>query len=115
MLLPRREGNGEIVIILEVERADKQARGAAADENPVPGATAQRGVHMNPPQWVLPKNAEEIYKSVVGAVTNGLSITAEAPLTTVMEIQRREKTQETIAHFVNFESKKRVAPFAVTV
>jgi hypothetical protein len=103
------------VFIPEVVRADKTARAAGANEDPEPGATAARGVHMNPPQWVLPKNAEEIYKAVVAAVPAGLSLTAEAPLTTVMEIQKRAASQETIAHFINFESKKRVGAFAVTV
>ena len=115
-LLPaRNEGKGKIVLLPEVVQAERTARAAGGNEDPEPGATAQRGVHMNPPQWVLPKNAEEIYRAVAGAVTAGLSLTADAPLTTVMEIQRREKTQETIAHFINFESKKRVGPFAVTV
>jgi hypothetical protein len=115
-LLPARsEGKGKIVLLPEIAQAERTARAAGANEDPEPGVTAQRGVHMNPPQWVLPKNAEEIYRTVAGAVANGLSLTADAPLTTVMEIQRREKTQETIAHFVNFESKKRVGPFAVTV
>ncbi len=111
----RSEGKGKIVFIPEVVRADKTARAAGANEDPEPGATAARGVHMNPPQWVLPKNAEEIYKAVVAAVPAGLSLTAEAPLTTVMEIQKRAASQETIAHFINFESKKRVGAFAVTV
>jgi hypothetical protein len=115
-LLPaRNEGKGKIVLLPEVVRGDRTVRATGGNDDPEPGATAQRGVHMNPPQWVLPKNAEEIYKAVVGTVANGLSITTEAPLTTVMEIQRREKTEETIAHFVNFENKKRVGPFAVTV
>jgi len=115
-LLPARsEGKGRVVVIPEIVRGDKTARAAGANEDPEPGATAQRGVHMNPPQWVLPKNAEEIYKVVVAAVPTGLSLTAEAPLTTVMEIQKRAASQETIAHFINFESKKRVGPFAVTV
>jgi hypothetical protein len=115
-LLPARsEGKGKIVLLPAVEQADRTARAAGTNDDPEPGATAQRGVHMNPPQWVLPKNAEEIYKTVATAVTNGLSITTDAPLTTVMEIQKREKTPETIAHFINFESRKRLAPFAATV
>jgi hypothetical protein len=115
-LLPaREEGKGRIVFIPEVVRADKVMRDAAVSENPEPGATPGRGVPMNPPQWVLPKNHDEIYKAVIAGLPNGPSITTGAPLTTVMEIQAREKTQETIAHFINFESKKRVAPFAVSV
>jgi hypothetical protein len=111
----RSEGKGKIVLIPEVVQANKTARATGVNEDPEPGATATRGVHMNPPQWVLPKNAEEIYKTVVAAVPAGLSVTAEAPLTTVMEIQRSEKTQETIAHFINFEAKKRLEAFAVKV
>ncbi len=115
-LLPARsEGKGKVVFIPEVERADKQARGAAADENPEPGATAQRGIHMNPPQWVLPKNADEIYQAVIAGLANGPSLTADAPLTTVMEMQKRAATQETIVHFINFETRQRLAPFAVTL
>jgi hypothetical protein len=115
-LLPARsEGKGRIVFIAEVVRADKAVRATGANEDPEPGATAARGVHMNPPQWVLPKNAGEIYKAVVAAVPAGLSLTAEAPLTTVMELQRRAGSQEVIAHFINFETKKRLEAFAVTV
>jgi hypothetical protein len=115
-LLPARsEGKGRVVVIPEVLRGDKVAKGAGANEDPEPGATATRGAHMNPPQWVLPKNADEIYKAVVAAVPAGLSLTSEAPLTTVMEIQKRTETQEVIAHFINFESKQRVGAFAVTV
>jgi hypothetical protein len=115
-LLPARdEGKGRIVFIPEVVRADKVIHGAAVNENPEPGATPERGVHMNPPQWVLPKNHDDIYKTVVAGLPNGPSITTTAPLTTVMEIQARAKTQETIVHFINFESKKRLAPFAVSL
>jgi hypothetical protein len=115
-LLPARsEGKGRVVVIPEVVRADKVTKSAGTSEDPEPGAAAQRGVHMNPPQWVLPKNAEEIYKAVVAGVPAGLSITTQAPLTTVMELQRRDETQEMIAHFINFESKKRVGAFAVSV
>jgi hypothetical protein len=113
--LARSEGKGRVVVIPEVVRADKTARAAGGNEDPEPGATAERGVHMNPPQWALPKNAEDIYRMVVAAVPAGLSLTTEAPLTTVMELQRRDKSQEVIAHFINFETKKRVASFAVTV
>ncbi|MGA1982868.1 MAG: alpha-amylase family protein [Acidobacteriaceae bacterium] len=106
---------GRIVSIPQIIPADGARRSAAANEDPEPGATAARGVHMNPPQWVLPKNAEEIYKAVAAAVPAGFSLTSEAPLTTVMEIQKRAESKETIAHFINFEAKKRVGPFAVTV
>jgi len=116
-LLPARsEGKGRIVVIPEIIRSDaRAARPAGADQDPEPGATAQRGVHMNPPQWTLPKNHEEIYQTVVAAVPNGLSITTGAPLTTVVELLNRPETQETIAHFINFDRKNRTAPFSATL
>jgi predicted peroxiredoxin len=111
----RTEGKGRVLVVGDVIRADKPARGGSGNEDPEPGFTSTRGVHMNPPQWVLPKNAEEIYRTVAAGVPAGLSLTSDAPLTTVMEIQRRAATQETIAHFINFETKQRVAPFAASV
>jgi len=113
-LLPARsEGKGRIAFIPEIVRGDKETRATTANQDTEPGATAQRGVHMNPPQWLLPKNHEEVYKTVVASLPQGPSMATEAPLTTVMELQRRATTKETIAHFINFESKKRVGPFAV--
>ncbi len=70
---------------------------------------------MSPAQWVLPKNHREIYKTVVDALPNGLSITTEAPLTTVMELLNRPATRETIAHFINFDRQNKLAPFSVTL
>lgn len=111
----RSEGKGRIVSIPQVIPAEIARRPNAANEDPEPGFTTQRGVHMNPPQWVLPKNADEIRGAVLDGLTKGPSLIADAPLTTIMELQRRDSTQEIIAHFINFESKKRLAPFAVTV
>ena len=70
---------------------------------------------MSPTQWILPKNHEEIYRAIAGAVPGGLSIISEAPLTTVMELMVRAKTREVIVHFVNFDRGKSLAPFAVDV
>jgi hypothetical protein len=99
-LLPaRREGRGQIVYISEIVRADGSKHIA----------------RMVPSQWVLPKNHKEIYQAIVGALPKGLSITTQAPLTTVMELLVRPKSQETIVHFVNFDRKKTLAPFGVEV
>jgi hypothetical protein len=70
---------------------------------------------MSPTQWVLPKNHEEIYQAIAGALPGGLSITSVAPLTTVMELMVRGKTRETIVHFVNFDRKKILSAFAMDV
>jgi hypothetical protein len=70
---------------------------------------------MIPAQWVLPKNHQEIYNTIVAAIPASLSITTEAPLTTVMELLNRATTNETIAHFINFDRQNGVVPFAVTL
>jgi hypothetical protein len=99
-LLPaRREGKGRIVYISEIVRADG----------------AKKIGRMDPKQWVLPRNHEEIYQAIAGALPDGLSMRSEAPLTTVMELAVRARTLETIVHFVNFDRKNRLAPFAVDV
>jgi hypothetical protein len=116
-LLPaRREGKGRILYIPEIIRGDvRNAKSQGADVDPEPGATAARGVHIAPPQWVLPKNHEEIYKTVASGVPKGLSIATSAPLTTVMELLTRAKTNETIVHFVNFDRASSIGPFSVTL
>ncbi len=45
----------------------------------------------------------------------GLSITTEAPLTTVMELLNRPATRETIVHFINFDRRNKLAPFRATL
>ena len=117
VLLPaRREGKGSILYIPEVIRADvRNAKSQVGNLDPEPGATASKGVHITPSQWVLPKNHEDIYKTVVSGVLNGLSITTSAPLTTVMELLNRPKTTETIAHFINFDRGSSIGPFSVTL
>ena len=70
---------------------------------------------MSPPQWVLPKNHEEIYQAIVSSLPRGLSLTSDAPLTTVAEIVARPQSHETLAHFVNFDRQHPLAPFHATV
>jgi hypothetical protein len=120
-LLPARtEGQGRVVYIPEIIPADaRAAKSSGAFQDPEPGVTApasaQRGVQMIPAQWVLPKNHQEIYNTIVAAIPASLSITTEAPLTTVMELLNRATTNETIAHFINFDRQNGVVPFAVTL
>jgi len=68
---------------------------------------------FEPSRWVLPKNHYQIYNAVVNNLTDGLSIDTEAPLTTVMELLNRPKTNETIVHFINFEENTNLNPFQV--
>jgi hypothetical protein len=116
-LLPARvEGQGRIIYIPQVVRADARlSRAAAGDLEPEPGATLRRGECMSPAQWVLPKNHQEIYDAIAGGLPKGLSITTEASLTTVMELLTRPKTRETIVHFINFDGRNKLAPFKAMV
>jgi hypothetical protein len=66
-------------------------------------------------QWLLPANHWELYHAVAANLPGGLSLEAEAPLTTCAEILRREKTSETIVHFVNYETGIRTGEFMTRV
>jgi hypothetical protein len=116
-LLPaRREGKGRILSIPEIVRTEARAgKSLAADENPEPGATARKSERMSPPQWVLPRNHEEICRTILAGLPNGPALTAEAPLTTVAELLNRRASRETIAHFVNFDRQHPLTAFRVTV
>lgn len=113
---PGEKGRGRIVSIPEIIRADLQAaKQKSVNEDPEPGITLRGATQLVPAQWVLPKNHAEIYQSIVAAMPNGLSISTDAPLTTVMELLTRTKTNETIAHFINFDRRNSTSPFAVTL
>lgn len=115
-LLPaRQEGKGRIIYIPEIIRADPPGASAGDYQDPEPGATSRKGTQMTPSQWVLPKNHEDICKKIVDGLPDGLSIISDAPLTTVMELLNRAETKETIVHFVNFDRKNPITPFAVTL
>ncbi|MCE5270994.1 hypothetical protein LLH00_06880, partial [bacterium] len=62
-------------------------------------------------QWVLPENHEEILHAVSDNLPRGLSVQAEAPLTTALEIVRRPETSETLLHFVNYDPAHPLEPF----
>lgn len=68
---------------------------------------------FEPSRWVLPTNHYQIYYAVKDNLSDGLAIVTEAPLTTVVEILNRPKTNETIIHFINFEQDKGLMPFQV--
>ena len=116
-LLPaRREGKGRIISIPQVVRADARASGTrAGDEDPEPGASSRRSERMSPSEWVLPKNHDDIYQAVAGALPRGLSIVVNAPLTTIVELLNRPSSRETIVHFINFDRSTKVGPITATV
>jgi hypothetical protein len=112
----RSEGSGHIVYIPEIQRGDvKSQKGAGVVEDAEPGASGQHTPRMSPPQWVLPKNHEEICSAIVNGLAHGLSLKTDAPLTTTAELLRRSESHETIVHFVNFDRKHPVSPFHASV
>ncbi|MBW7996496.1 MAG: hypothetical protein FVQ81_08020 [Candidatus Glassbacteria bacterium] len=66
-------------------------------------------------QWLLPANHWELFHAVASNLPGGLSLEAEAPLTTCAEILKRERTRETIVHFVNYDPATNLAPFRARV
>jgi hypothetical protein len=93
----------------------KAEKGTGKAEEAEPGATSQNTPRMSPTQWVLPKNHQEIYDAITGGLPAGLSLTSQAPLTTVAEMLNRPATHETIVHFVNFDRQHRLSPFKASV
>ena len=112
----RTEGKGRIVYIPEIQLGDvKSEKNASATDDAEPGAASQHTSRMSPAQWVLPKNHEAIYDAVVDGLPKGLSLTSEAPLTTVAEMLTRPESRETLVHFVNFDRQHPLAPFKTNV
>jgi hypothetical protein len=116
-LLPaRNEGKGRIIHIPEViPGIPMPPVSSGRDEDPEPGFTLRKGRRMSPQDWVLPENHNEMCQTIVGALPKSLSVTADAPLTTALELVNRGQTHETIVHFVNFDQAGNPAPFPTTV
>ena len=110
----RTEGKGQIVYIPEIQPGDLKSDKGAVTEDAEPGAASQHTARMSPTQWVLPKNHQEINDAIVHGLPKGLSLTSEAPLTTVAELLTRPETRETLVHFVNFDRKHPLSPFKAT-
>lgn len=115
--LPARiEGKGRIVYIPQIQPAEATlVRGLSSSQNAEPGASSEQTPRLPPAQWVLPKNQQAICDAIVTNLPNGLSLTSDAPLTTVAELYSRPETRETIVHFVNFDRKHPLSPFNATV
>jgi hypothetical protein len=110
-------GKGKMVYIPEIVpgltgNMETRRSGIAGDET-ASYSSQTRGGSFAAPDWVLPKNHAEIRQAIASNLREPLSITTEAPLTTVMELLNRPKTNETIVHFVNFDAKTAPAPFQV--
>jgi len=107
-------GAGRLVCIPRIVpelagRAGFSRGGAMAD------ATSSSGRPFPSSMWLLPENHHAIHMAIAGNLPRGVSLETGAPLTAVMEMLTREKTSETIVHFINFDHGKRLAPFRVEV
>jgi hypothetical protein len=110
-------GEGKMVYIPQIVpglagNLETRRSGVAGDET-ASYVSQARGGTFAAPDWVLPKNHAEIRQAIAANLRGPLSITTEAPLTTVMELLNRPKTNETIVHFVNFDDNTAPAPFKV--
>ncbi|HTB85138.1 MAG TPA: beta-galactosidase [Candidatus Sulfotelmatobacter sp.] len=111
----RTEGRGRIVYVSKIVPDVKLEKTAGGNDDAEPGAASQATPKMSPPQWLLPKNHQEIYDAIAGNLPRGLSLTSDAPVTTVAELLTRPETQETIVHFVNFDRQHPLSPFPAAV
>jgi hypothetical protein len=110
-----RLGKGRLVYIPAIIPALAPGQSTGVD-NPeiIPGGAGRK--HEFPAtEWVLPKNHEEVWRTITENLPHGLSVTTGAPLTTVMEIVNRAKSRETIVYFVNFDRHTRLKPFDVSL
>jgi len=107
----RELGKGRLVCI---PRIVPQLPGrAGAGRRLVQDATSSTGRPFPSSNWLLPENHLAIHNALMRNLPQGSAIETEAPLTTVMEILNRDKTSETIVHFINFDRHKQLAPFRV--
>jgi hypothetical protein len=111
-----KEGNGKLVYIPAILQARRAGAPESDAENPEIIASSDQKNHRFPPQqWVLPANHQEIYKTIVDNLSGGLSVSSEAPLTTVMEFLNRQSSRESILQFVNFDRENPVAGIPVAL
>ncbi len=113
----KREGKGRLVYIPQIIPARGRSAGArASEENPEIFASSEsRSQRFAASDWVLPKNHQEIRQAIVDHLPAPVSLTTEAPLTTVMELVNRAKSRETIVQFVNFDRKNKLRPFGASL
>jgi hypothetical protein len=112
-------GKGKLVYIPDLtlrakgQAAEARRIGIAGDETSLAVSGPVRSGSFPAADWVLPENHAAVHRAVTGNLREPVSVTAGAPLTTVMEVLNRPKTGETILHFVNFDSKTAQAGFPV--
>ena len=113
-------GQGKLVYIPRTEPAvggtsTATTIGIAGDEASLSVPGFVRDGSFAPRDWVLPKNHQAIYQAIAGNLRAPLSLTVEAPLTTIMELVNRAPSRETILHCLNFDPRRMPAPIPVRV
>ena len=73
------------------------------------------GLNVDSKSWTLPVNHQAIALAINYNLPQGQSLDTGAPLTTLAEFYRRDKTRENILHFVNYDYTNRLAPFEVSI
>jgi hypothetical protein len=111
----RAEGKGRLVYVPNIVRSRADSEDAGDENLEIENPKRVKSERFLPAEWTLPDNHDAIFHAVADNLPQGLSIRAEAPLTTVMELLNRAKTRETIVHFINFERKKTTGSFAVSL
>jgi lysophospholipase L1-like esterase len=112
----RTEGRGRIVLLPNPAASDSTALIAGGDGDlEITGGVEPRVRRFAPQQWVLPRNHAAIADAIARGLPRPLTLIAEAPLTTVVEVVTRPETAETIVHALNFDRKQATAPFALSI
>ncbi len=114
-------GSGKVVYIRRTEPATAGAAGSsrmvgiAGDETSLTVPSFVRSGSFAASDWVLPRNHDAIFHAVADNLREPLSLTTDAPLTTILELLNRPESKETIVHCINFDPRHPPASFTVRV
>jgi len=112
----RNEGKGRVVVVPAVVPGRLRHAVDDGEDNPEMTRGLRRDTtRLAPPQWVLPENHQTIADNIVTELGDRLTVETGAPLTTVLEVLHRPASQETLLHFVNYQTKFSPGFFAVKV
>jgi len=113
-IVVRKKGRGRVVYIPQVT-PDPAALAYMKATATLADAASHVGRPFPSKAWLLPSNHYAIAEVITDNLPRGVSLETEAPLTTVMEMLNREKTRETVVHFINFDHTDPLAPFKATL
>jgi hypothetical protein len=84
-----RAARGRIVYVPKIVPDVQVEKTSGGNNNPESGTSSQQTPGLSPPQWLLPKNHQEIFDAIKGALP-----TSETPLRTVAELLTRAESRE---------------------